>query len=439
MAVEEQSLLEARVQEKGGTVASLGKLGSYDVDDIRKRAKDAVKEIEGTILERKNDPKNAEIIKNFIKEFVRNCRSDLKDRLISSQLDDLANEIIDDILGFGVIQPLLLDPEITEIIVQGPGAGNIQIEKHGLMSWSELFFRNRQDIMDLIEKMISPINRRVDELNPMVDARLPDGSRVNAIIPPIAADGPYLTIRKFKPGFGLDDMIKLGAFTEREAELFKLVIEAELSILVSGGTGSGKTTTLNALSEFIPEGSPIVTIEDSLELVLKQSSVRRLETREPNVEGKGAITMRQLIKNALRMKVRWIIPGETRDGAAFDMLSGVNTGHCAMSTIHANDSNAAISRLETLCQMAEASLPVTAIRKLIASGFRLIIQTAQLKDGSRKVVQVTEIVGMDGDNVELEDILSFDYENKILKPTGFKPSFIEGLVKRGFVVPEWLR
>jgi len=299
--------------------------------------------------------------------------------------------------------------------------------------------------MRVIEKIVAPLGRRIDESSPMVDARLPDGSRVNAIIPPLALNGPSLTIRKFseKP-YTVKDLINFGTLTPEVAMFLKACVEARLNIIVSGGTGSGKTTTLNVISSFIPDDERIVTIEDAAELQLAQEHVVRLETRPPNIEGKGAITIRNLVRNSLRMRPDRIVVGEVRSGEALDMLQAMNTGHDgSLTTGHANSPRDMLSRLETMVLMAGMDLPVRAIREQIASAIDLIVHQARLKDGSRKIIHITEITGMEGDVITMQDIFVFrqqgrDEKGRIIGsivPTGIKPKFIEKLADAGITLP----
>ena len=306
-------------------------------------------------------------------------------------------------------------------------------------------FQDNEHVMHIVERIVAPIGRRIDESSPMVDARLPDGSRVNIIIPPLALNGPTITIRKFseKP-FTVNDLIRFGTFSPEVAQFLKACVEARLNIVVSGGTGSGKTTTLNVISSFIPEDERIVTIEDAAELQLKQTHIVRLETRPPNVEGRGAVTIRDLVRNSLRMRPDRIVVGEVRSGEALDMLQAMNTGHDgSLTTGHANTPRDMLARLETMVLMAGMDLPVRAIREQIASAVDLIVQQSRLKDGSRRLTHLTEVVGMEGDVVTLQDIFVFREEGRDnmgritgrIVPTGIKPKFFEKLQKTGVVLP----
>lgn len=355
----------------------------------------------------------------------------------------LIAEIIDETIGFGPINRLIRDPSISEIMVNGPH--NVYVEKKGRLVLTDVVFKDDQHVMRVIEKIVAPLGRRIDESSPMVDARLPDGSRVNAIIPPLALNGPSITIRKFseKP-YTVKDLINFGTMTPEVAMFLKSCVEARLNIVVSGGTGSGKTTTLNVISSFIPDDERIVTIEDAAELQLAQEHVVRLETRPPNIEGKGAITIRDLVRNSLRMRPDRIVVGEVRSGEALDMLQAMNTGHDgSLTTGHANSPRDMLSRLETMVLMAGMDLPVRAIREQIASAIDLIVHQARLKDGSRKITHITEITGMEGDVITMQDIFVFrqhgrDEKGRItgaIVPTGIKPKFVERLVDAGISLP----
>jgi pilus assembly protein CpaF len=352
----------------------------------------------------------------------------------------LLREVYDELTGYGPIQPLLNDPEISEVMVVG--AKKVYIEKNGELIQTKVYFDDEAHLIRVIERIVHPLGRRVDADSPAVDARLPDGSRVHVIIPPVAVDGPCLTIRKFLPNkMEIGDLIELGSITEHMAEFLQACVAARLNIIISGGTSSGKTTMLNVLSSFIPTDERIITIEDAVELQLKQKHVVRLETKNPNVDGKGEMTTRTLVRNALRMRPDRIIVGEVRSGEAMDMLQAMNTGHTgSITTIHANTPRDAISRVETTCMMAGLDMPLLAIRKQIAAAFNLIVHQARLEDGTRKTTQITEVVGMEGDVVTLNDIFKFektglDANAKILgelKPTGIRPLFGPKLEVVGF-------
>ena len=351
----------------------------------------------------------------------------------------LAAEIVDEAIGFGPITPLLKDPAVSEVMVNGPN--QVYVERQGRLEKTDVCFRDNNHVLHIIEKIVAPIGRRIDESMPMVDARLPDGSRVNAIIPPLALNGPSITIRKFfRDPLGIDEMVALGTLTQPMATFIEACVSAHLNIVVSGGTGSGKTTTLNVLSSFIPGDERIVTIEDAAELQLRQEHVITLESRPPNLEGKGAITIRDLVRNSLRMRPDRIIVGEVRSGEALDMLQAMNTGHDgSLTTGHANSPRDMLSRLETMVLMAGMDLPVRAIREQVASAIDLIIQQNRFRDGSRKVTHITEVQGMEGEIIVLQDLFIFrqtgvDENGKIRGQyisTGIRPKFYSQLEDAG--------
>lgn len=355
----------------------------------------------------------------------------------------IVTEIVDEAVGFGPIHPFLNDETITEIMVNGPN--QVYVERSGKLERTDVVFRSDEHVLHIIEKIVAPLGRRIDESSPMVDARLPDGSRVNAVIPPISLVGPSITIRKFaKDPFTIDDLINFGTLSLEMAAFLEAAVKARLNVVVSGGTGSGKTTTLNVLSSFIPEGERIVTIEDAAELQLSQEHVVSLETRPANIEGKGAITIRDLVRNSLRMRPERIIVGEVRSGEALDMLQAMNTGHDgSLTTGHANSPRDMLSRLETMVLMAGMDLPVRAIREQIASAIDLIVQQSRLRDGSRKITHITEVQGMEGDVIVLQDLFVYeqrgiDSSGKCLgtfRSTGIRPRAIQKLEAAGITLP----
>ena len=352
----------------------------------------------------------------------------------------MIREIEDDALGLGPVQQLLEAPEITEIMVNG--YDTIYIERGGVISPTSLRFVDEEHLRRVIERIVGRVGRRIDESSPLVDARLPDGSRVNAVIPPLAVKGSSLTIRKFSERpYSVDDLIGFGSFTRPLAEFLNGCVQAKLNVLISGGTGTGKTTLLNVLSSFIPSNERIVTIEDAVELRLQQEHVIVLESRPPNIEGSGEVTIRDLVRNSLRMRPDRIVVGECRGGEALDMLQAMNTGHNgSISTIHANSPRDCIARLETLVLMAGMDLPLRAIREQVASAIDVVIQLQRLRDGSRRVTQVTEVVGMEGDTVVLQDAFTFDYQagystgghhTGIARATGLRPRFLDKFDQAG--------
>ncbi|MBN1373698.1 MAG: CpaF family protein [Anaerolineaceae bacterium] len=354
--------------------------------------------------------------------------------------DQLFHDILDELLGFGPLQPLLDDPDITEIMVNGPKS--IYVERKGKLTKTNVTFEDDPAVVRIIEKIILPLGRRIDADSPTVDARLPDGSRVNAVIAPCAIDGPSITIRKFqKNKLSVQQLIQYGTLTQNMADFIRACVISRLNIIISGGTGSGKTTLLNVLSSFIPEDERIVTIEDAAELKLLQEHVLRLETKSANSEGRHGVTIRELVKNSLRMRPDRIIVGECRGGEALDMLQAMNTGHDgSLTTLHANTPRDALSRLETMSLMSGMDLPIKVLREQIASAIDLIVQQTRLKDGSRRVTAITEVAGMEGDTVVLTDIFKFEQtgvaqDGKVLgdlKPTGIRPLFTPRLEASGF-------
>ncbi|SES16685.1 pilus assembly protein CpaF [Gracilibacillus ureilyticus] len=402
-------------------------------------------------------------LKNLIYKYILRERKDEDVEAIIADLDNIIQEILEenegfntlkdwksiieeitnDLTGYGPINPLLNDESVSEVMVNGPF--QVYAERNGKLQLTDITFRDNDHVMTVLEKIVAPLGRRIDESSPMVDARLQDGSRVNAIIPPLALKGPTITIRKFsKDPFTVRDLIQFGTMTEEMAEFLKACVEAKLNMFVSGGTGSGKTTTLNVLSSFISNEDRIVTIEDAAELQLGQEHVVSLETRPPNIEGKGAISIRDLVRNSLRMRPERIVIGEVRGGEALDMLQAMNTGHDgSLATGHANSPRDMIARLETMVLMAGMELPVKAIREQIAGALDVIVQQSRLKDGSRRITNITEVQGMEGDVIVLQDIFTFKQfgvaENgriigKLL-PTGIRPKFYEKMESEGIYLP----
>jgi pilus assembly protein CpaF len=360
--------------------------------------------------------------------------------MTAADRERVTQEVADEILGHGPLEPYLHDPRVSEIMVNG--WDQVYVERVGQLYPVEAAFADESHLRRTIDKIVSRVGRRVDEASPMVDARLPDGSRVNAVVPPLAMDGSVLTIRKFAADpLQIADLIGFGTMTAPVAELLRACVRGRLNIVISGGTGSGKTTTLNALSSFVPDNERILTIEDAAELQLNQEHVVRLEARPPNMEGRGAVTIRDLVRNSLRMRPDRIIVGEVRDAAALDMLQAMNTGHDgSITTVHANGPRDALARLETMVLMAGIELPQRAVREQMASAINLIVHQARLKDGTRRITHITEITGMEGEVITLQDVFLFDFRAGVdeyggyrgeLRGTGLRPHFLEWLADRG--------
>ncbi|MFC5382274.1 CpaF family protein [Aquipuribacter nitratireducens] len=357
--------------------------------------------------------------------------------LTPSDRTRLTQEIADDILGYGPLEPFLRDPDVTEIMVNGHDT--VYVERAGRLHEADAHFADDDHLRRTIDKIVARVGRRVDEANPMVDARLPDGSRINAVIPPLAVDGPLLTVRKFSTDpFTADDLVALGTMTQSVAAFLQAAVAARLNILVSGGTGAGKTTTLNVLSAFIPDGERIITIEDAAELQLHQRHVLRLESRPPNIEGRGEVRIRDLVRNALRMRPDRIVVGEVRDAAALDMLQAMNTGHDgSISTVHANSPRDSLTRVETMVLMAGVDLPVRAVREQVASALDLVVHQERGRDGVRRITHVTEVTGIDGETVLCQDLFVHEHRGGDetdaghLRPTGAHPACAARLERAG--------
>ena len=411
---------------KGLTSADLLKFKRYLVENVSRS-------MEGEPLQLGD---RAEIIKQRLGEIYAQSRVNLPEDMRRH----LFLEIVDEFTGFGPIQPLLDDPDVSEVMVNGPK--KVFIEKSGRLTKSGITFDDDDHVMRIIDRIILPLGRRVDADSPTVDARLPDGSRVNAVIRPVSIDGPCITIRKFKKDkLKVEDLIKFGSLTKNMGEFLRACVHAHLNIVVSGGTGSGKTTLLNVLSSFIPETDRIVTIEDAAELQLQQDHVLRLETKVANIDGRGAVSIRDLVRNSLRMRPDRIVVGECRGGETLDMLQAMNTGHDgSLTTLHANSPRDALSRMETMVLMAGVDLPLKVVRQQVSSAIDLIIQQTRLKDGSRKVTAITEVAGMEGETVVLTDVFKFEQtglgkDGQILgelKATGIRPIFGPRLEAAGF-------
>jgi pilus assembly protein CpaF len=396
------------------------------------------------LLERLNlsnlDRLDRDEVMETIRSLVRELLAAESIPLNLEERDELIRQVLDEIFGLGPLQPLMDDPTIADILVNT--SQSIFIERNGRLERTDVRFHDDKHLLQVIDRIVSSVGRRIDDASPMVDARLPDGSRVNAIIPPLAIDGPHLSIRKFNDdGLSADDLVKTGSLSEPMLRFLEGVVRGRLNVLISGGTGAGKTTLLNVLSGFIPVTERIVTVEDSAELRLRQPHVVRLETRPANVEGMGAVTQRLLVVNALRMRPDRIIIGEVRSSEAVDMLQAMNTGHDgSLTTLHANTPRDALSRLETMVAMADLNLPQKAVRTQISSALDIVVQVSRLSDGTRRVKQVTEVIGMEGDVITMQDIFTFeqtgvDDDGRVLgrlRPTGIRPKCLDRLAAQGF-------
>jgi pilus assembly protein CpaF len=406
--------------------------------------------IHGRLVEEANlsalDSMEAAEIRPEISKLIDYFLIEEKVLLNEEEKNALVNEVLDELMGLGPLEPLLKDPSVSDILCNT--YKNIFVERFGLLEKTKARFIDNAHMMNIIDRIISRVGRRLDESSPMVDARLPDGSRVNAIIPPLAIDGPMLSIRRFAVSpLKMEDLINYKTLTPEVARLFAGCVKAKLNIMISGGTGSGKTTLLNILSAFIPGDERIITIEDAAELQLQQEHVIRLETRPPSIEGAGLVTQRDLLRNSLRMRPDRIIVGEVRGSEAFDMLQAMNTGHeGSLTTIHSNSPRDSLTRLESMILMTGVSLPEKAMRFMVSSALDLIIQVSRLTDGSRKVTSICEVVGMEGEVITLQDIFVFekrgiDKNGKVLgrfRATGIRPKFSEKLELAGIEVPEEL-
>lgn len=443
-----KALPEQRTSTRTALAVKKGKTRDLDPTTLLKmqvhstliREMDLKKDMSGI----KGDPAKEQDLRNKTQRAISQIVDKLAPSITREERSLIIKQVLDESLGLGPLEELLADPTVTEIMVNG--SDKIYIEKSGKLQLSPVTFTSNLQLRNVIERIVTPLGRRIDEKTPYCDARLPDGSRVNAVIEPLAIDGPAVTIRKFPTErITIDDYVsRFGSMTQAMADFLRVCVEQGLNIIISGGTGSGKTTLLNVLSGFIPSSERIVTVEDAAELQLKQDHVVRLETRPPNMEGTGEISIRDLVRNALRMRPDRIVVGECRDGAALDMLSAMNTGHDgSMTTVHANNPREAISRLETLCLMAGMELPARAIREQIASAVHLIVQISRFSDGSRKVLSITEVVGMQSDTVTLQEVFRFkeegyDKNRRVIgqfQAMGLIPTFIEKFEQRGITVP----
>ncbi len=440
---------EKGLQEKEKTKGQKKPQNTVDpYDDLKVRIhKEAIEKLEDEAKGRKNQPapnlagkELAARVENLVNEIVDRDAAGLP----RADRHKITLEIMDEVLGFGPIEPYIRDEEVSEIMVNGPK--QIFVERKGKLTRVSGTFRDNEHVIRIIDKIVSPLGRRIDEAMPMVDARLPDGSRVNAVIPPISLVGPVITIRKFsRDPLTIKDLVGFGTLSQKMALFLEACVRGRLNIIISGGTGSGKTSTLNVLSSFIPEEERIVTIEDAAELQLHQEHVITMESRPPNIEGKGAVSIRDLVRNALRMRPERIIVGEVRSGEALDMLQAMNTGHDgSLTTGHANSPRDMLARLETMVLMAGMELPIRAIREQMASAFDLIVQQARLQDGSRKITHISEVVGMEGDIVTLQDIFRYesagiDDRNRLkgkYRVTGVRPRFLEKLKAAGVILAD---
>jgi pilus assembly protein CpaF len=398
-----------------------------------------VQNIDQKLLEKGDEALLRRRVEELVEEKLRSEKLPFSRQMRNRLVSDMADEI----LGFGPIEPLLRDPTVTEVMVNRPD--QVYCERFGKLELTDIQFRDYEHIRHVIDKIVTPLGRRVDESSPMVDARLPDGSRVNAIVPPLSLNGPVVTIRKFSVDpYTVEDLIGFGTITQGMAAFLAACVKVKLNILVSGGSGAGKTTLLNVLSSFIPEGERVVTVEDAAELKLHQPHVVRLESRPPNIEGKGEIKIRDLVRNCLRMRPDRIVVGEVRGGEALDMLQAMNTGHeGSISTIHSNSPRDALARLETMVMMSGMDLPSRAIREQVAAAIHLIVQITRLSDGSRKVASVSEIQGMEGNVIVLQDLFTFQQKGvgeggKVLgtmQATGMVPKFIDRFTAAGIRLP----
>ncbi len=421
-----------------GSSTGLSSRGGSNLAEIRSRVHGALIDDLGPLLYDKDV--SEEDLRQRVQLALQGALAHERTPLSAADKAQLIEEVTDDILGYGPIDRLLRDEDISEIMCNGPK--QVYAERAGKLGLSGVEFVDDDHLRRIIDKIVAQVGRRIDESSPLCDARLPDGSRVNAVIAPLAVGGPFLTIRKFSADpLRIDDLIRFGTLSVHAARFLQACIVGKLNVVVSGGTGTGKTTTLNVLSSFIPPDERIITVEDAKELQLHQDHVLSLETRPPNIEGKGEITIRDLVKNTLRMRPDRIVVGECRSGEALDMLQAMNTGHDgSLTTLHANTPRDALSRLETLVLMAGYDLPVRAIREQIASAVDAIVQLQRLRDGSRRITHITEVSGMEGDIITLQDVFLYDFGAGVdengrfrgeLKPTGVRPKFTEKLSDNG--------
>lgn len=442
------SLLQKRLQQQKDNQTQEAINTGPSNKEVWRRVKEkvlheAIKLIDIEAMEQLESAERSNLISQEVANIVKNVQNDLDFTLNRADYHRMVGELVSEIIGYGPITPLLADQTINEILVNGPS--QVYVERQGMLESTNISFRDDNHLLHIIERIVAPLGKRIDESSPMVDARLPDGSRVNATVPPVALDGPTLSIRKFsaKP-FTMGDFIRFGTLSTDMAVFIKACVAGRLNIIVGGGTGSGKTSTLNVLSSFIPSHERIITIEDAAELHLMQDHVVRMEARPPNIEQKGQITIRDLVINSLRMRPDRIMVGEVRGGEALDMLQAMNTGHDgSITTGHANSPRDLLYRLETMVMMAGVDLPSKAIREQLASALNLIIYQSRLRDGTRKITKVVEVVGMEGDTITLQDIFVFDElsvgaDGKIMgnfRPTGILPKCLKTLESKENPVP----
>ena len=415
-------------------------LGFKEYQDLKSSVhRDLISRVDLERVANQRDEYTRGQVLSVIQDLVANLKTPLSGR----ERERLALEVLDEVFGLGPLEPLLQDPTVNDILVNGPK--QVYVERAGLLEESNIMFKDNAHLMNIIDKIVSAVGRRVDESSPMVDARLADGSRVNVVIPPLAIDGPHLSIRRFGHiPITEDDLLKNQTITQPMLELLRGAVKSRINIIISGGTGAGKTTLLNVLSGYISEKERIVTIEDSAELQMKQRHCVRLETRPPNIEGKGAVMQRQLLINSLRMRPDRIVVGEVRGEEALDMLQAMNTGHDgSLTTVHANSPRDAIARVETMAMMANLNLPEKAVRRQIASAIQLIVQISRFNDGTRRITYLTEITGMEEDIVSMQDVFVFEKhgvspDGRVLgafTATGIRPKFADKLKASGINVP----
>ena len=430
--------LYKRLHEVQGDAAPTGKRRDPVLDELRQRIHHHLIDELGPILYDKR--LSEDDLRRRVHEQLQSALAQERAPLSAADKAQLIQDVSDDILGYGPIDRLLKEEAVTEIMVNGPDS--VYVERAGRIEKDHASFVDETHLRRIIDKIVGQVGRRIDESNPMVDARLPDGSRVNAVIHPLAIGGPFLTIRKFSTDpLQIDDLIRFGTLNAQSARFLQACVVGRLNIIVSGGTGTGKTTTLNVLSSFIPSDERIITVEDAKELQLHQDHVLALEARPPNIEGRGQVTIRDLVKNCLRMRPDRIVVGECRAGEALDMLQAMNTGHDgSITTVHSNSPRDTLSRIETMTLMAGFDLPVRAIREQMASALDLIVHISRLRDGTRRITHITEVQGMEGDVITLQDIFLFDYHMGVdehgrfrghLKATGVRPKFAEKLADLG--------